>query len=185
MHHQLLQLHGCQPELFVMTSTSSSNTRLTKLGVHLSTLQQPAAAADAGAAGAAGAPVTRAAAASNMKPRLVVTGLNGLIGTAVLRALSPDYQLVAINRRPMDPAIPGASEVECVQADVSDLDAIKDAFVGAVGTIHLAALAVDGPTEAAMGAAAIDNYIGPNIKGTYNVFEAAARCSMPRMQPLV
>lgn len=28
-----------------------------------------------------------------------------------------------------------------------------------------AALAVDGPAEAAMGAAAIDNYIGPNIKG--------------------
>ena len=71
------------------------------------------------------------------KPRLIVTGLNGLIGTAVLQALSPHYQLVAINRRPMDLTVPGAKDVECVQADVSDLDAIKHTFVGAVGTIHL------------------------------------------------
>jgi len=59
-----------------------------------------------------------------MPPRTVlVTGMSGLIGTALRRHLEGRYELRALNRRPL----PG---MKCHQADIADLDAITPIFDG-------------------------------------------------------
>ena len=88
------------------------------------------------------------------RTRVLVTGMSGLIGGVMRRALEGRYELVALNRR----AVPG---VTCHQADVSDLAAIRPAFDGVEVVLHLAAFAV---AEAAW-----EDVLRSNVVGTYNV----------------
>ena len=102
----------------------------------------------------------------NPKPRILVTGMSGLIGSALYQTLGDRFDWVALNRR----AVPG---VRTVQADIADLEAIKPAFVGVDTVVHLAAVAVvDAPWE---------NLLEPNIIGTYNVMEAAKQAGVTRL----
>jgi len=94
------------------------------------------------------------------RPTVLVTGMSGLIGGAVLRQLGDTYALRALNRR----AVAG---VPCHQADVADLEAIQTAFAGADAVVHLAA-------NASM-SAPFEDTLRANVVGTYNVFEAARR----------
>lgn len=96
--------------------------------------------------------------------RVLITGMSGLIGSAVRRALEGRHELTALNRRP----VPG---VPCFQADITDFNAILPAFEEQDVVVHLAA------------------YLKPdweglhtvNIVGTYNVFEAARRAGVKRI----
>jgi nucleoside-diphosphate-sugar epimerase len=97
---------------------------------------------------------------------VLVTGMSGLIGQAVRRHLESRYALRALNRQ----AVPG---VACHQADIADLQAIQPAFAGADAVVHLAAVASS--------KASLDELLGPNIVGTYNVFEAARRAGVRRV----
>jgi nucleoside-diphosphate-sugar epimerase len=97
---------------------------------------------------------------------VLVTGLSGLIGGALLRALGGRCDLRGLNRRP----VPG---VPCHQADVADLAAIEPAFAGVDTVVHLAAIAD--------GKAAWEDVLAANIVGTYNVFEAARRAGVRRV----
>lgn len=102
----------------------------------------------------------------NHKRRVLVTGMNGLIGGALYRAFADRYRWVALNRR----AMPG---VETVQADIADLDAIRPAFDGVDTVVHLAANAqLSAPWEEILHA---------NVIGTYNVFEAARQAGVRRV----
>jgi nucleoside-diphosphate-sugar epimerase len=92
--------------------------------------------------------------------------MSGLIGSALRKHLDGRYSLRALNRKP----VPG---VPCHQADIADLDGIQPAFVGVDVVAHLAALAGSGNT--------LDTLLGPNIVGTYNVFEAARRAGVKRV----
>src|SRR5262245_16857703 len=86
---------------------------------------------------------------------ILITGMSGLIGQIMGRALKGKYELIALNRRPV-------SGVRCFQADIGDLEAIRPAFDGVSVVLHLAALAVaDAPW---------DGVLHNNIIGTYNVF---------------
>ncbi len=99
-------------------------------------------------------------------PRVLITGMSGLIGGIMRRALEGKYDLVALNRRP----VPG---VRCHQADIADLEAIRPAFAGVDVVLHLAALAVaDAP---------LDGVVRNNIAGTYNVYEAAREAGVRRV----
>ena len=69
--------------------------------------------------------------------KVLVTGMSGLIGGLVRERLEGKYMLSALNRRP----VPG---VECHQADIADLDAIRPAFEGIDVVVHLAAMAQPG-----------------------------------------
>jgi nucleoside-diphosphate-sugar epimerase len=96
--------------------------------------------------------------AAGRRPRVLVTGLSGLIGDAVRRRLEGRYELRALNRRPLD-------GVACHQADIADLEAIGPAFRDTDVVVHLAAVADS--------AASWEDVLRHNIVGTYNVFEAA------------
>ena len=97
---------------------------------------------------------------------ILVTGMSGLIGSAVRNRLESKYTLRALNRRHI-------SGLECYQADIANLEEIQPAFDEQDVVIHLAAVADGGATW--------DDLLAPNIIGTYNVFEAARRAGVKRI----
>jgi nucleoside-diphosphate-sugar epimerase len=104
--------------------------------------------------------------ANETKKRVLVTGANGLIGTALREMLGDKYEWSALNRRDL-PGVP------TTQADISNLEAIRPAFEGIDTVVHLAAVArVD---------ATWDDLVDPNLTGTYNVFEAARAAGVKRV----
>jgi nucleoside-diphosphate-sugar epimerase len=100
------------------------------------------------------------------RPKVLITGMSGLIGTAVCRQLGTKYVLSALNRRPVE-------GVPSHQADIADLAAIEPAFAGIDVVAHLAARSDS--------TAPWDDVLHHNIIGTYNVFEAARRAGVRRI----
>jgi nucleoside-diphosphate-sugar epimerase len=100
------------------------------------------------------------------RPVVLVTGLSGLIGSALRHHLVDGaYELRALNRR----TVPG---VPCHQADIADLAAIEPAFARVDVVVHLAAAVGNPPFE---------TVLRGNVVGTYNVFEAARRAGVRRV----
>ena len=98
--------------------------------------------------------------------RILVTGMSGLIGQAVRKELESDYELRALNRSAVD-------GVECVCADISDMEAIQPAFEDVDKVVHLAAIAHGSPVW--------DQLLPYNVIGTYNVFESARKAGVSRV----
>ena len=99
--------------------------------------------------------------------RVLITGMSGLIGGLLRRHLESlgGYELSALNRRHVE-------GVDCFQADIADLEAIKPAFAGKDVVVHLAAN-LD-----------LDDWKGQlsgNVIGTYNVYEAARLSGVKRV----
>jgi nucleoside-diphosphate-sugar epimerase len=97
---------------------------------------------------------------------VLVTGLSGLIGSALRKGLAGRYDLRALNRGPVE-------GIPCHRADIGDLTAIRPAFAGVDVVVHLAAIARSG--------APWDDILHHNIVGTYNVFEAARQAGVKRV----
>ena len=97
--------------------------------------------------------------------RVLVTGAEGTIGTAVREHLGDRYELLPVTLRPQDfPSHVG---------DISDFAAIRPAFEGVEAVVHLAASAsIETPWE---------DVLRNNVVGTYNVFEAARRAGASRV----
>ena len=100
-----------------------------------------------------------------MAGKLLITGMTGVIGTALRERLEVDYELRALNRRQLD-------GVDCHSADIADLEAMAPAFDGIDTVVHMAAHS--GETE-------FDQILHHNVIGTYNVFEAARRAGCRRV----
>ena len=101
-----------------------------------------------------------------MSQDILITGMSGLIGTAVRKRFEPRARLTALNRSD----VPG---VTTVRADLSHLDAIRPAFEGRDTVIHLAARAGDGFTW--------EELRDTNVIGTRNVLEAARLAGCKRV----
>jgi dihydroflavonol-4-reductase len=104
---------------------------------------------------------------------IVVTGASGLVGGNMLRTLLAAGQTVRALVRDDRRAIQGL-EVEPVQADLSDLASLVQAFQGAELVYHLA------------GAISIEANSWPlmetvNVLGTRHVVEACLRCGVRRL----
>src|SRR5438045_6469040 len=96
---------------------------------------------------------------------VLVTGMSGLIGSALRRHLDPArYELRSLSRRAVD-------SVASHRADIGDLDAIQPAFAGVDTVVHLAAAVGNPPFE---------TLLRTNVVGTYNVFEAARLAGVSR-----
>lgn len=100
---------------------------------------------------------------------MLITGAAGDIGSCLREGLRPlADELVLTDVRPLAPV---AGE-RFVQADLADRDALARAAEGVDSVIHLGGI----PTEASF-----DELLGPNLVGTFNVFEAARRNGVPRV----
>ncbi|HIE53052.1 MAG TPA: NAD(P)-dependent oxidoreductase [Armatimonadetes bacterium] len=99
--------------------------------------------------------------------KVLITGAAGRIGTAVREQWGERYQLRLFDRVP----IPEAEEV--ITADLTDFEAVRRACEGMDAVLHLAA----NPSAQAT----FEELLGPNIIGTYNVFEAARQAGVRRM----
>ena len=99
--------------------------------------------------------------------KVLITGMSGLIGGLLRHHLEGlgGYALSALNRRPVE-------GVECLQADISDLEAIKPAFQGRDVVVHLAASLDGGNWE---------SQLTNNVIGVYNVYEAARLAGVKRV----
>ncbi|MFN0137480.1 MAG: NAD-dependent epimerase/dehydratase family protein [Phycisphaerae bacterium] len=95
---------------------------------------------------------------------VLVTGLSGLVGSAIRERLAQRYTLTALNLRD----VPG---VRTIQADIADLDAIRPAFVGQDVVVHLAGYR----------GYEWNDLLRTNIVGVYNVFEAAREAGVKRI----
>ncbi len=109
------------------------------------------------------------------RKRVLVTGLSGVIGTAIRPTLEERYEIASLSRSGVD-TLPDARNF---RASITDLDAIAPAFEGVDTVVHLAADAratdehgVDAPWE---------SMLQNNIVGTYNVFEAARGAGVRRV----
>jgi nucleoside-diphosphate-sugar epimerase len=98
--------------------------------------------------------------------RVLVTGMSGLIGGAVRRALADRYELSALNRRPV-------AGLRSHLADIADLDAIRPAFTDVDVVVHLAA--------ASRGTLPWSEIRDANLVGVYNVYEAARAAGVTRV----
>ena len=99
--------------------------------------------------------------------KVLITGMSGLIG-GILRSHLDSlgrYELSALNRRSLE-------GVNCFQADIANLDAMRLAFEGQEVVVHLAAGPSDDPW---------DRVLTSYIIGTYNVFEAARLAGVKRV----
>lgn len=100
--------------------------------------------------------------------RIAVTGGSGLLGRYVVRELMADCDVTVIDLKPCP------EDVAFVEADMRDLDAVRDAIRGHDGVVHLAALD-DGivPQEEA--------FIDVNVRGTWHVLQAAEEAGVGRV----
>ena len=107
--------------------------------------------------------------------KVLVTGLNGVVGTALRPALEKRYVVSSLSRR----GVPGLPDERNFHGDIAELAAIRPAFSGADTVVHLAAT---GGVHSPQGTrTAIDELLPTNIVGTYNVFEAAVEAGVRRL----
>ena len=100
----------------------------------------------------------------NIQKTVLVTGMSGIIGGIAGRDLASTHKVRALNRRPVE-------GFDTVTADIIDLDAIRPAFDGIDTVVHMAAyLGSDDQQQ-----------LEVNVRGTYNVFEAAREAGVKRV----
>ena len=105
---------------------------------------------------------------------VAVTGPTGDIGRSLLRALDGKREVekvLAMARRPFDPAEAGLRRTEYRQGDVLDRDAVAELVADADVVVHLAFLIIGGG----------DQTQKVNLEGSRTVFEAAASAGAKRL----
>ena len=109
------------------------------------------------------------------KLKLLVTGLNGVVGRALRPVLEERYEISALSRSGVD----DLPEERVTRANIADIDAIRPAFEGIDVVLNLAADGgqsspdgMDGPWE---------SMLHNNIIGAYNVCECALQAGVKRV----
>lgn len=109
------------------------------------------------------------------KLKLLVTGLNGVVGRALRPALEDRYTISALSRS----GVEGLPSERVFKADIGDIESLKPAFEDVDVVLNLAA---DGgmSSEAGMNAG-WDSMLQNNIIGAYNVLEVARQAGVSRV----
>ncbi len=103
------------------------------------------------------------------KKRVLVTGLSGVVGSALRDEFEDRYELSSLSRYGAE----GIPEERNFKGNISDLESIVPAFEGQDTVVHLAA---DRSATADWASALKNNFVG-----TYNVFEAAKIAGVKRV----
>jgi UDP-glucose 4-epimerase len=119
-------------------------------------------------------PVTELPTDSSGELTVAVTGPTGEIGKALVSALEEEPRVgrvIGMARRQFDPAAHGWQKVEYRQGDILDPDAVAGLVEAADVVVHLAFVIVAGRGESRE----------INLRGSRNVFEAAAAAGARRL----
>jgi nucleoside-diphosphate-sugar epimerase len=100
------------------------------------------------------------------KPSVLVTGASGLIGGLTISNLGQKYTFSGLSRRPV-------AGIPHIQADISDLGALRRACHGVDMVLHLAAETQDYNDW--------DRVFESTMRGTVNVYEAAQEAGVKRV----
>jgi len=103
------------------------------------------------------------------KKKVLVTGLNGVVGSALRPSFEKKYELSSFSRFGCD----DMPEKRNHKGNLDDFDSVLKAFKGQDTIVHLAA-------DRSM-TAEWDTVLPYNIVGLYNVFEAAKTCGVKRV----
>ncbi len=103
------------------------------------------------------------------KKRVLVTGLSGLVGTALRTEFEKRYELSSLSRY----GTGGMDDSHNFKGNIAELDTIIPAFEGQHTVVHLAA---DRSANADWESALRNNFVG-----VYNVYEAAKRTGVKRV----
>jgi NAD+ dependent glucose-6-phosphate dehydrogenase len=103
------------------------------------------------------------------KKHVLVTGLSGLVGTALRSDFEDRYELSSLSRYGTD----GMDDCHNFKGNIAELDTIIPAFEGQHTVVHLAA---DRSANANWESALRNNFVG-----VYNVYEAAKRTGVKRV----
>jgi NADP-dependent aldehyde dehydrogenase len=107
-----------------------------------------------------------------MSSRILITGAAGRIGTMLRpRMARPQRILRLLDIAPTAPGQPG-ERVEPITADITDLEAMRQAAQDVDAIIHLGGIPHESEWE---------HVLHTNIHGTYTVLEAARRAGVPRV----
>jgi uronate dehydrogenase len=107
-----------------------------------------------------------------MSSRILITGAVGRIGTMLRPRLArPQRILRLLDIAPTAPGQPG-ERVEPITADITDLEAMRQAAQDVDAIIHLGGIPHESEWE---------HVLHTNIHGTYTVLEAARRAGVPRV----
>ncbi len=101
---------------------------------------------------------------------ILITGAAGMIGKQLQGYLRDRYRLRLMYHRTVLPAV---GDDEIIVGDVRDLPTVERAVDGVEAVVHLAG---DPKVDATF-----ESVIENNIRGTYNVYEAARRHGKPRV----
>jgi nucleoside-diphosphate-sugar epimerase len=109
------------------------------------------------------------------KLKLLVTGLNGVVGRVLRPVLEERYEISALSRSGVD----DLPEERVTRANLADINAIRPAFEGIDVVLNLAA---DGGQSSPDGMdAPWDSMLHNNIIGAYNVCECALQAGVKRV----
>ena len=100
------------------------------------------------------------------RPKVLITGVSGLIGGLVLRDLSEKYEFSGLSRRPV-------AGIPHTQADISDFEKVRAASRGMDMVLHLAAETQDYDDW--------EKVMSNTMGGTLNMYRAAQEAGVKRV----
>ena len=107
--------------------------------------------------------------AAGARKRVLITGAGGTVGTALRKHLGPQYAYRLLFFNELPEVAPGD---EAVTGDVSDFESMLEVSAGVDAVVHLALAGVRRRVTQAQRAR---NTIEVDMRGVYNVYEAARR----------
>lgn len=105
----------------------------------------------------------------NARPRILVTGPGGRVGTQIVPLLRQEFALRLFDLKPLL----GESDDEIVRGDICDFEALRPACDGMSAILHLAAVPDEDDFHSRL--------LPANLAGVYNVFEAGRQAGVPKI----